>query len=230
MRKSVLVVAAHPDDEVLGCGATMAKHARDGDTVSVLIMAEGITSRDISRDPQKRKLELQELSVAAKAANRILGVKNLALHDFPDNRMDSVNLLDLVKLVEEQIQKHKPTVVYTHYGWDVNVDHQLTHDAVLTACRPMPGQPVKTLLFFEVASSTEWRPASSAPPFAPNWFTDISKTLPAKLKALKSYSREMRPWPHARSIKALEHLARWRGATIGVEAAEAFVLGRELDA
>lgn len=228
MNNKILVIAAHPDDEVLGCGATISKHANDGDEVHVAILAEGVTSRDDRRDPKGRKSELSELSMAAHSASKIMGVKSLTLHDFPDNRMDSLDRLDVIKVVEQLINKYQPQVVYTHHVGDVNVDHKIIHEAVVTACRPMPSQPVKTLLFFEIPSSTEWQTPGSATPFLPNWFVDVSSTIDVKLRALEAYRSEMRPWPHVRSIEAVTHLVKWRGASIGTEAAEAFVLGRNL--
>ncbi|OHB70611.1 MAG: GlcNAc-PI de-N-acetylase [Planctomycetes bacterium RBG_16_43_13] len=228
MSKKILVIAAHPDDEVLGCGATIAMHAKKGDEVHVVILAEGVTSRDDRRDPKGRKSELSELSKAAHSANKILGVKSLTLHDFPDNRMDSLDRLDVIKVVEQLIDKYCPETVYTHHAGDVNVDHRIIHEAVVTACRPIPSQPVKILLFFEIPSSTEWQTPCSAASFIPNWFVDVSSTMDAKLQALVAYNSEMRSWPHARSIEAVTHLVKWRGATVGSEAAEAFVLGRNL--
>jgi len=224
--RNVLVIAAHPDDEVLGCGGSIARHAAAGDAVHVAILAEGVTSRGAVRDRAKRRGELGRLARAAQLANRMLGVKSLEMLAFPDNRLDSIDRLDLVKAVERIVKRRRPAIVYTHHAGDVNIDHRLIHEAVITACRPVPGHPVRTILAFEVASSTEWQPAGSAPAFRADWFVDISATLGAKLKALAAYRSEMRPWPHARSIKALEHLARWRGASVGVEAAEAFMLAR----
>ncbi|NEQ36718.1 MAG: PIG-L family deacetylase [Okeania sp. SIO3I5] len=224
----VLVIAAHPDDEVLGCGATIAKHALRGDVVHVLILAEGITSRDLQPDREKRNYELSALAEVPREAAKILGAASVELHNFPDNRLDSCNLLDIVKVVEQAIDKHQPEIIYTHHRGDLNIDHCYVHQAVVTATRPLPNRSVKTLLFFEIASSTEWQTPYSAPIFAPNWFVDVSDTISLKLKALEAYQSEMRPWPHARSIIALEHLAHWRGATIGVEAAEAFMLGRNI--
>jgi N-acetylglucosamine malate deacetylase 1 len=229
MKNKVAVIAAHPDDEILGCGGTIAQHIREGDEVHVLIMAEGITSRDQHRDRNGCAAELTELAKAGYAANKILATTSLTLKDLPDNRMDSLDRLDIIKIVEEFIRIYSPNIVYTHHIGDVNIDHRRIHEAVVTSCRPFPRQQVKTLLFFEVASSTEWQPSVSAPYFAPNWFVDISETLALKLKALGAYQSEMRPWPHARSIDALENLARWRGANIGVCAAEAFVLGRNIN-
>lgn len=226
MGNRVAVIAAHPDDEILGCGGTIARHIQNGDQVFVMIMAEGLTSRDRHRDRTEKSEELSELAEAAQTANRILGTTSLTMEKLPDNRMDSLDRLDVIKIIEEFLQAHRPTIVYTHHAGDVNIDHRCIHEAVITACRPIPGSEVTTLLFFEIASSTEWHVPGSAPAFCPNWFVDVSAQLEKKLDALRAYQSEMRPWPHARSVEALDHLARWRGATIGVDAAEAFVLGR----
>ncbi|GFZ77946.1 PIG-L domain-containing protein [Compostibacillus humi] len=230
MSNKVLVIAAHPDDEVLGCGGTMAKHAKNNDQVYTAILAEGITSRDKKRDRKRYINEIRDLALAAQKANDILGAASLQMFDFPDNRMDSYDRLDVVKAVEELISKLKPDIVYTHHAGDVNIDHRRIHEAVVTACRPIPGKHlVKRILFFETASSTEWMTPGSAPGFVPNWYVDITDTLQQKLDALHEYEYEMRDWPHARSIKALEYQARWRGANIGAEAAEAFILGRNIE-
>ncbi|WP_035054073.1 PIG-L deacetylase family protein [Andreprevotia chitinilytica] len=222
MSQTVLVIAAHPDDEVLGCGGAIARHAARSDRVHVAILAQGLYSRGEPTDA-----EVAALRSASEKASAILRVASLDLLDYPDNRMDTVARLDVTQTVEQLIATHRPSVVYTHWAGDVNVDHRRIHEAVVTACRPQPGHPVETLLFFEIASSTEWQPPGSAAPFLPNWFIDISATLDAKLSALQAYAAEMRPWPHARSLQAVEHLARWRGASVGYEAAEAFVLGRQ---
>lgn len=229
MKNSVLVIAAHPDDEILGCGATMALHARRGDEVNVVILAEGVTSRDPRRDKEARHEDLAALHDTARRASRLLGVRSLMIHEFPDNRMDSLDHLDVVKVIEDFLDRFRPSVIYTHHRGDVNIDHRLIHAAVVTACRPAPGaRRVQTLLFFEVPSSTEWQPPASGPTFAPDWFVDISGTLDLKLRALREYGPEMRAWPHPRSLEAVEHLARWRGAAIGTTAAEAFELGRHI--
>jgi LmbE family N-acetylglucosaminyl deacetylase len=161
-------------------------------------------------------------------AGSILGAAGVELLDLPDNRLDSLDRLDLIKRIEERVERHQPECVYVHHAGDVNVDHRRLHEAVVTACRPTPGHVVKRLLSFEVASSTEWQPPGSAQAFQPNWFVDISDQWERKREALEAYSSEMRDWPHARSLKAVEHLARWRGAQVGVEAAEAFCLLRQL--
>ena len=228
MSKAILVVAAHPDDEVLGCGGTIARHADEGDYVQILIVAEGATSRQQLRDRIQVGEELSTLAQAAHTAGSILGAAGVELLDLPDNRLDSLDRLDLIKHIEDRINFHQPQVVYVHHAGDLNVDHRRLHEAVVTACRPIPGHPVRRLLSFEVASSSEWQAPGSAPTFKPNWFVDISDQWKRKRAALMAYSMEMRPWPHSRSLEALEHLARWRGSQVGIEAAEAFCLLREI--
>jgi LmbE family N-acetylglucosaminyl deacetylase len=224
-----LVVAAHPDDEVIGCGGTIARHAANGDQVSVLIVAEGATSRTDRRDRATSASELSALAQSAQEANRLLGATRFGLLDFPDNRMDGVELLDVVKCIEAEIAQWQPEIVYTHHAGDVNIDHRIVHDAVIAGSRPQPGHCVRTLLFFEVASSTEWCPPSSGLFFQPDWFVDIGDVWEAKRAALSVYVSEMREFPHPRSVAALEHLARWRGATVGLPMAEAFALGRMIE-
>lgn len=226
MNKKVLVVAAHPDDEILGCGGTIIKHSLNGDDVYVLIMAEGLTSRDISRNVDYRKNELIELHSKSIEAAKIMGVKEVRLLSFPDNRMDGVELLDVVKKIEEIVELVKPEIVYTHHAGDVNIDHTVTHNAVITACRSLPDCTVKTLLFFETLSSTEWQMMTSDKMFYPNWYENITDVFDKKIEALKCYDSEMREYPHPRSYINVEHLARYRGMIIGCNMAEAFSLGR----
>jgi LmbE family N-acetylglucosaminyl deacetylase len=226
--KKVLVIAAHPDDEVLGCGGTIARHTDAGDQVQILIMAEGATSRQLQRNRVEASKELSALVEAAKTAGSILGAAGVELLDLPDNRLDSLDRLDLIKRIEDRIGYYQPEVIYVHHAGDVNVDHRRLHEAVITACRPTPGQPVRRMLSYEVASSSEWQPPGSAPAFTANWFVDISSQWHRKREALQAYASEMRAWPHARSFEALEHLAKWRGAQVGVEAAEAFFLLRQV--
>jgi LmbE family N-acetylglucosaminyl deacetylase len=206
----------------------MARHVSDGDHVAVVIFAEGFTSRQASRDRGAATEELGLLRRSAMTANEILGVTDVALYDFPDNRMDSMDMLDVVKAVEFHVERVRPDTVYAHSATDVNIDHRTLHEAVIAATRPMPGNQIKHLLFFEVPSSTEWQTPGSAPSFLPNWYVDVTGTLDLKLKALQAYDSEMRCWPHPRSIRNVEYLARVRGATVGVEAAEAFMLGRAI--
>jgi len=226
MHKSILVVAAHPDDEALGCGGTIARLSQEGAAVHVAFLADGVTSR--AGEAAADQGGLRARRAAAGNACEILGARTLYFGDFPDNRLDTVALLSLVQTIEELIAKFRPDVLLTHHAGDLNVDHRLIHQAAVTACRPQVGSTVRTLLAFEVPSSTEWQPPGSAPVFAPNWFIDISTSLSRKLAALDAYAVEMRAWPHPRSRQGVEHLARWRGATVGVDAAEAFMLARRL--
>lgn len=213
---------------MLGCGGTIAWHADTGDQVHVLIVAEGSTSRQQLRDRALVQDELSALAKAAQLSGSILGAAGVELLNLPDNRLDSLDRLDLTKRIEECVERHQPECVYVHHAGDVNVDHRRLHEAVVTACRPTPGHVVKRLLSYEVASSTEWQPPGSAPGFQPNWFVDISDQWERKRQALEAYSSEMREWPHSRSLEAVGHQARWRGAQVGVEAAEAFCLLRHL--
>ena len=230
-RRRIAVIVAHADDEVLGCGGTLKRHALAGDEIWTIVLADGETSRYAgSTDGDDTiRARIAQRTAAAQQASAVLGVQHTQVHEFPDNRLDTRPLLEIVRVVEDHIQKIRPDTVYTHHAGDVNVDHRLVHEAVITACRPGPGHPVMELLFFETLSSTEWQPAHSAQPFLPNWFVDISATLEHKLAALKHYDEEMRPWPHPRSYEGVEHLARWRGITVGCAAAEAFILGRRID-
>ena len=222
MSKTIIFVAAHADDEVLGCGGTIARHTANGDTVHVVFMADGVGSRG-----QREAAALMERNKARDAALHILGVSYSHALDFPDNQLDSIPLLDIVKAIEPIIQKAAPEIIYTHHYGDLNVDHRITHQAVMTACRPQPGSIVREILTFEVMSSTEWA-SSGLAPFIPNTYIDISNFLQIKLQALAAYELEMRPAPHSRSIAHLEILARHHGHCVGVEAAEAFMVMRSL--
>ena len=226
MKQTTLVIAAHPDDEALGCGGTMARLAAEGVNVHVAFLADGVSARPMSEVEHDRALEQRHKSGRQAAA--VLGINEPRFLDFPDNQLDTVPLLELTQAIEKVIAELKPDTVITHHGGDLNIDHRRVHDAVLTACRPQAECPVRRIWCFEVASSTEWQSPGSAPPFIPNLFIDIGSKLQQKLEALDAYDQEMRDWPHSRSIQAVEHLARWRGASAGYEAAEAFMVVREL--
>jgi LmbE family N-acetylglucosaminyl deacetylase len=225
---SVLVVAAHPDDEVLGCGGTAARLAKEGRDVCIGILGEGITSRGANRDeaiPQT----LAAIQEDCRRAASVLGAKDVVFFGLPDNRFDTVPMLEVVKAVEGLIQRVRPEVVYTHHAGDLNIDHRILHRAVVTATRPMPGCGVRRVYAFEVASSTEWAFGQCGPVFGPNVFVDISTTLETKLRAMRCYGTEARDFPHPRSVDALRaHAQRW-GSVAGVAAAEAFVLLRAIE-
>jgi N-acetylglucosamine malate deacetylase 1 len=223
---TVLVVAAHPDDEALGCGGTIARHVAAGDRVHVQFMSDGVASRaDENEANSADKLRRRE---EALAAAQVLGLALPRFADFPDNRLDTVPLLELVKCVEETVEDLAPNVVYTHHGGDLNVDHRLVHDAVLTACRPLPGRKVRAIYAFEVLSSTEWASPAASRGFQPNRFVEITAEMETKLTALACYGSEMRPPPHARSLEAVKAMATLRGASAGVPKAEAFAVLREV--
>ena len=222
MKKVVLVIAAHADDEALGCGAVMARHVEEGDCVRSIFLADGVRSRK----KHKPRALRQRLSAAQKA-QKILGALPPVFLGFPDNQMDKVPLLKIVQKLEQSVQKIKPDIIYTHFHGDLNIDHQITHHAVMTVFRPQPNVSVRKIYGFEVLSSTEWK-APQNNPFLPNHFVDIEKYLKIKKEALKAYRGEMRASPHSRSLKHVEHLAGHRGHSVGIKAAEAFVVYRQL--
>jgi LmbE family N-acetylglucosaminyl deacetylase len=221
--KRALVVAAHPDDETLGCGATMARLARADVEVGVLILGEGLSSRD-GDVPESAFAVLRE---ACLDACSILGATAPVMLRFPDNRFDAVPLLDLVKAVEAEIARFSPGIILTHHGGDLNIDHALTHRAVLTATRPLADRLVPEIWAFETPSATEWAFDPSRP-FTPNIFVDISATLKAKTAAMARYDTEARTPPHPRAVECLTALATARGSTAGCHAAEAFQLARRI--
>lgn len=219
MSKNILVVAAHSDDEAFGCGATMALHAARGDKVFVVFMTNGVGSRNAGQDALDRR------KIAAKSACEIIGATIVKTFDYPDNKMDSIALLDIVQSLEFVIQKVQPEIIYTHHIGDLNIDHQVTHKALITACRPLPGFCVKEIYAFEVLSSSEWQsPGVGA--FVPRVFIDITPFIELKCKMLNIYKEELREPPHTRSIKNIRNLSALRGNAVGVDYAEAFDLIR----
>ncbi len=223
--KKILIVAAHPDDEILGCGATVARYVKEGNNAYVLILGEGVTSRDENIDRGKRKNELEELKISAHKANRIIGVKKIFMYDFPDNRFDTVALLDIIKVIEKVKRQIKPDIIYTHHRADLNIDHRIVYNAVLTSCRPLEKETVKKIYSFEVPSSTEWNYPNT---FNPNTFVEINKTISKKIEALKCYEGELKKFPHPRSEEGVKILAKYRGIESGHRYVEAFQLVRDL--
>lgn len=218
----ILCVVAHPDDEVLGCGATIAKHVEAGDQVLVFVLGDGVSSRlgYTKADMLRRRLQ------AHKAADK-LGVE-LNMLDWSDQRIDARPFLDLVRDVEKAIDKFKPDVIYTHNPHDLNLDHELVARAVVTACRPGK-TTAKRILAFEIPSSTECLPPACGRPFEPNVFVEVeTRHMERKLTALMCYQDEVRPFPNGRSGVAVKALAQWRGVCAGVMEAESFMLIREV--
>jgi LmbE family N-acetylglucosaminyl deacetylase len=218
----VAAIVAHPDDEVLACGATLARHSDAGDRVCVLILATGATSRSgFSAE------ETEQLEQKAQKAGNILGIDTIDFGQFPDNKLDTIPLLEVTQRVEAFLSAFPATTVYTHHSGDLNIDHQICHRAVITALRPKPGTKTTTILAGEVLSSTEWGSLMSKP-FVPTEFVDITSTLERKIRAMKCYTKELRDWPHPRSEEGIRTLARLRGGQSGLGCAEAFATLRRL--
>lgn len=217
-KKRVLIAVAHPDDEVLGCGATIAKHCENGDDVFVLVFSDG----EGSKKSQNQNVDFRRESLVN--ALSILGVKAFDILNLPDNSFDTDPLLKIIQKVEPLVYKNSPELIYTHDSSDLNIDHRLVSQIIQTICRPLPDVTWREIRTFEVPSSTHWSDQS----FVPNLFIDVSSTFHKKMKAMECYSTEMKEFPHARSLAAVEALAKWRGAMVGVEKAEAFKIIRSV--
>lgn len=228
VNKRIMLVVAHPDDELLGLGASMNRLIRDfGAIVHVVILGEGITSRADKRDTHafKEELEVHRSNIMAAAIN--IGFQSNSIYDFPDNRFDTVALLDIIKVVEKEKKSFSPEIIFTHHGGDVNIDHQRTFEAVITACRPMQEEVTKLIFTFETPSGTEWRASSDPRIFIPNFFLNVSESnINAKIKGMECYQFEKRVFPHPRSPEALKIQAQRWGVSVGTEFAEAFCLIR----
>ena len=221
------LIAAHPDDEVLSCGGTIARAA--GSTpVDILIVAEGATARGLRGGEGQRAT--RTLEQQARKAGQKLGARSVEFLRLPDNRLDGIELLRVIKPIEAWIARLRPETVYTHHPGDLNIDHALVFRAVLTATRPTSGCSVKRLYACEVPSATEWAFQRIEPVFRPNTFVDIGATLERKVEALRCYEGELRTFPHPRSAEGLRSSARRWGSVAGVEAAEAFELIRAIEA
>lgn len=222
---TILVVAAHPDDEILGVGATIVKHIKKGDKAYALVLGEGQTSRTDKRSGTDASV-VEALHSDSERAAAIIGFEKLYLENLPDNRFDEWDLLDVVKVVEKYVKEIKPDIIYTHHGGDLNVDHQYTYKAVMTATRPVNNCPVKEIYCFETVSSTEWNFAYGDDAFKPNVFVDVTDTFDVKLEAMKEYKSELAEFPHPRSLENLSLCAkRWGGVT-GCQYVEAFEVMR----
>ena len=210
----VLVVAAHSDDEVLGCGGTLLRHVARGDEVHLIFLTNGVGARGSDYGADAR-------SGACLNVMKTIGVSSFRQFDFPDNQLDKVPLLQIVQKIEEFIKSITPDILYTHYTGDLNVDHRICSHAVLTACRPLPQTNHLQIHAFEVLSSTEWSATSD---FSPTHYINIEDYLADKKKLMVMYGDELKNFPHPRSLEAIDALAKWRGATVGFNAAEAFMV------
>ena len=234
----VLVIVAHPDDEVLGMGGTLRKLSVKKHDIKVVFLATGIAARrsDKFRNETKYKInktlikkmeeQIKKLRLDAKRALKILGIDDIEFYNFPDNEMDTISNLEITKTIENIIKKFKPDVIYTHTKNDINVDHRAIFNATITATRPSTRANVKKVICFEVPSSSEWNFGDT---FSPNIFVDIKRELSYKKKAIQAYKTELKKFPHPRSANSLDIIAKRWGTVSGFEASEAFELIRELD-
>ena len=226
-KRNILAVVAHPDDEIIGVGGTLAKHVHEGDTVAVLILGDGKSSRQENFTlglPQKIKMKVHnETALALKT----LGIKKYWHADLPDNRFDSLSLLEVIKIIKKYVVLWNPEIVYTHHFGDLNIDHRITSDAAITVCRPIETPSVREIYMFETLSSTEMSGPLPHRQFLPNTFVSIEKYLQKKLQAMKCYSSELRPFPHPRSIKGIELNSKVWGIKNNTEAVEAFYCFRK---
>lgn len=222
----ILCVAAHPDDEVLGVGGTLARHEEEGDEVHVCILADGVASRHDEIDDHVRD-RIEKRRNRAREACEYLGVSSISFHRYPDNMFDTVALLEVVQTIESEIDDHDPEVVYTHHYGDLNVDHELACRATVTAIRPLKDSNVDRILAFETLSATEWSVPSPENAFQPQYFVNIDGYLGNKLDAASAYTDELREPPHPRTIDTIRRNAQVWGAKAGLSAAEPFVVLRE---
>lgn len=223
-----MIVAAHPDDELLGLGATMHKLIKDyGVKTHVVILGEGITSRSNNRNVYEWEEILKRHHQNMHEAAKIIGYHSVSNYNFSDNRFDHHDLLDIVKTVEKEKRNFQPEIIFTHHGGDLNIDHQRTFEAVMTATRPMEDEKVRTIITFETPSATEWQATCDLRQFRPNLFIEVSlEDIHAKCMAMNAYHFESRSYPHPRSAEALMILAKQRGYTVGKNMAEAFQIVR----
>jgi len=219
MNKKILIIVAHPDDEVLGCFGTVARLIKEGYEAYTLILGEGKTSRDEQRIVENKKNELEILNSEIKKANNIIGIKKVFVESFPDNRFDSVDLLDIIKVISKVKDEVRPDIIFTHYEHDLNIDHQITYKAVITATRPMENECVKEIYSFEILSSTEWNYPLS---FNPDIYFDISDTINLKVNAMKEYKSELCEYPHPRSLEGIKLNSKYQGIRVGKKYVEAF--------
>ncbi len=217
LKNIILIIVAHPDDESFGMAGTIARHADNGDVVYVLYLCDGVSSRN-----KKNKFEKNIRFLSFKKAGEILGFNYLKSPNFPDNSMDAISLLKIVQFIEKIKKNISPEIIYTHSFSDLNIDHQLTARAVITAFRPEPKEIFKEIRLFETPSSTDFSYPSFSKPFEPNLYISIGKYINKKINAINCYKEEIRPFPHSRSANGIINLNKYRGNQVGLEYAEAF--------
>ena len=221
----IMVITAHPDDEILGCGATINKWVNSGAEAFALILGTGIASR-CGNDKTTLSKDIENLQKNAKESAEIIGYKTISFESFPDNRMDDANLLDIVQKIILYAEMIKPDIVFTHHHGDLNIDHRITFNAVITAFRPTRSCSADTILCFETPSSTEWNFPYYKNVFSPNIFVNIEDNINAKIMALNCYKSELCHAPHPRSQESIQAIAKRWGSVADLQYAEAFELIR----
>ena len=224
IKKKILIIVAHTDDESFGCGGLIKKMSLNKNKISAISFTNGVGARSNNKDKEIKKRKLSSIK-----ASKILGFSWLAQYDYPDNQLDTVSLLEIIQVIEKHKKQFKPHIVITHNFSDLNIDHRKIAEATLTAFRPEPNEKLEQLLTFEVPSATDFRILKNKKNFIPNYFVNINKFLNAKIKAIKSYKSEVKPYPHSRSITGLKNLNKIRGNQSGLRYAEAFEVVRKIE-
>ena len=222
--KKVLIIVAHPDDETFGCGGLIKKLSLNNNNIGVISFTNGVGSR-----PNQKIIQIKEREQSSKNASKILGFKWLAQYDYSDNELDKVSLLEIIKIIEKHKKKFNPHIVLTHNFSDLNIDHRKIAEATLTAFRPEPKEKLEQFITFEVPSATDFRVLKNKKNFLPNYYVDIEKNISAKVKAIRSYKKELKPYPHSRSVIGIKNLNKIRGNQSGLKYAEAFEIIRKID-
>ncbi len=226
--EKILVIAAHPDDEVLGMGGTIAKYTTRGDEVALLVVTDGSTSQ-YRNSPRLQEILIEKKTETINSA-AILGVKHIFYGELPDMKLDVTPHIDINRVIENAISDFQPSIVFTHFNGDVNKDHRMVYESTLVACRPVSEQCVKRLFLYSVPSSTEWNVQTATNVFLPNWYEDISgEFAEKKYKAMECYKTEMRDYPHPRSIQYLRTADTAEGNRVGLLAAESFIMLRSIE-
>ena len=224
----VLVIAAHPDDEVLGMGGTIAKYATRGYEVAVLIVTDGSTSQ-YRNDPKLQEI-LRAKQAETTSCAAVLGIKHVFCGELPDMKLDVIPHIEINRVIEDAIKVFRPSIVFTHFNGDVNKDHRMVYESTLVACRPVSEQCVKRLFLYSVPSSTEWNVQTATNAFLPNWYEDIAgEYAEKKYRAMECYKTELREYPHPRSIQYLRTADAAEGNRVGLHAAESFILLRFIE-
>lgn len=222
--KKVLIIVAHPDDETFGCGGLIKKLSSNKNNINVISFTNGVGSR-----LNQKSLQIEEREKSSKNASKILGFKWLAQYDYSDNELDKVSLLEIIKIIEKHKKRFKPHIILTHNFSDLNIDHRKIAEATLTAFRPEPKEKLEQFLTFEVPSATDFRMLKNKKNFLPNYYVNIEKNINSKIKAIKCYKKELKPYPHSRSVNGIKNLNKIRGNQSGLKYAEAFEIIRKIE-